>query len=290
MNSPPQVALIGHGVWGRQHARVLRKLEALRWVYDNRAEQLEKVTNAVDSLPFIWEDEKVEGVVIATPPDTHYRIAAAALQAGKHVLVEKPMTTKVGDAQLLKEAADKAGLTLMVGHIMRYHTGFQKFHLRMAILKEQVKYLYSIRQQPGRGREPNNVLWSLAPHDVSMLIALAGMPKAVRCIGKSVNDDKVEDVVLTLYESPNGVRGHVFVSWLHPKKIREVSVVHRGGTEVFHDEPQEAEPLEVELTHFLRCIEGKTKPLTDAEEGLNVVRVLAACQRSLEHNGKWEEI
>ena len=289
MSNKPYIALIGHGVWGRQHARVLRELGALRWVYDANAMQLIKVEEATQSVGDVLNDAEVRGVVIATPPSTHHDLTVLALQKGKHVLVEKPMATTVREAQEMLEIAQHERRVLMVGHLMRYHSGFQAFASQVKE-RNDVHYLYSIRQQSGIVRTEENVLWSLAPHDVSMLVALAGVPQGVRCIGKVCGNGDVADIAATLYEFPNGIRGHMFVSWLHPSKVREVCVVHNGGSLVFRDEPTEEEPLHTELRHFLHCIETGAQPLTDAKEGLNVVRVLTACQRSMDYNGKWMEV
>ena len=208
-----------------------------------------------ESLGDVLSDPEIEGVVIATNPSTHHDLSVLALMRGKNVLVEKPMAVTPSDAEHMRAVAEQERKVLMVGHLMRYHSGFQKFQREIAVASSKIQYIYSLRQQPGIVRTEENVLWSLAPHDVSMLLALVGMPQGVRCTGKACGDDAVEDIAATLYEFPNGVRGHMFVSWLHPSKVREVCVVHNGGSMVFRDEPPEEEPLRVELRHFLHCIE-----------------------------------
>lgn len=285
--SKPQIALIGYGAWGRNHARVLRELGALKWVYDSDATATRCRAMFHDStsiLAEVLDDPDVEGVVIATPPATHAALAIAALAAGKHVLVEKPMATTVQDCYRMAATAEGPGLVLMVGHLMRYHMGFQKLLAQLDGHIGQREYVYSHRLQPGRVRTDSSSLWQLAPHDVSMLIAVAGMPLSVSCM-QGVSRAGLADIVTATFEFANNARGHMFVSWLHPAKQREFMVIGEHGAMTFEQDAL-VEPLRVELQHFIGCISKEQHPLTDAADGMRVVQVLDACQRSMDAGGK----
>lgn len=294
------IAVIGCGVWGKQHVRVLRELGVLRAVHDSNPDAIWGIVD----LQEIWNDPEIQGVVIATPPKTHYKLAGISGMNGKSVLVEKPMTTTEGDARIIRNSFSNSGCILMVGHLMLYHPGFVR-------LKEivdsgeigKVEYVYTNRLQPGRIRTEENSLWSLAPHDISMIVALCGMPTAVSCTGSPLRGEQA-DITMATMQFGDRVRGHVFVSWLHPGKSRLLYVVGSMGSAWFVDDGidwsvnsnsssgynydcgVEPNPLRTELEHFIHCIDTGEKPLTDGAEGDRVVRVLAACQRSMDSNGE----
>ena len=281
-----KIGLIGHGAWGRNHARVLRELGALGAVYDDDPRALQACPQVVNSMAQILDDVTIAGVVIATPPATHYRIARLALTAGKHVLIEKPMCTTVEDAEDLEALAVQFNRVLMVGHLMMYHGGY-------ALLKQAslgfgvLEYAYSHRLQPGRVQTDISCLWSLAPHDVSMLIGIMGMPQRASCT-TGVLRGRVADIITAQFEFAAGARGHMFISWLHPKKHREFGVIgSKDGLVMCQDSV--VEPLKVELAEFIACIEtGRRSPLgTDAAQGINVVKVLTACDDSIKEDGAW---
>lgn len=273
-----QIALIGHGSWGRNHARVLRSLGALHTVYDDNPLALQDVPEAVDSLDRIWNDPEIQGVVIATPPATHHITAMSAMQAGKHVLVEKPLAVSSIQAYELERQASITGRILLPGHLMRYHEGFQKL-LSLRANVGRLEYLYSHRLQPGRVRSDVSCLWSLAPHDISMMIEVAGVPRKVSC-SHGVNRAGLADIVTATFEFNDGVRGHLFVSWLHPEKTREFTIIGDRGA-LSMDQESSWEPLRAELVNFIEAIEGKAKPLVTLTEGVDVVRVLEACESSM---------
>lgn len=284
MSRPPHIAVIGYGSWGRQHARALRELGALRWVYDANPVMSADAPERTSFISNIWDDECTDGVVIATPPGTHKELAVRALQAGKHVLVEKPMAMTVDDCVYMISAAQRAGRVLMAGHTMRYHTGFQALLIRLDADAGRREYVYSHRLQPGRVRTDSSSLWQLAPHDISMLIAVAGCPLAVTCT-QGVSRAGLADIITATLEFSNGVRGHFFVSWLHPAKQREFMVIGERGALTFEQAAPPVEPLRAELQHFLGCIGKGRQPLTDGIDGRRVVRVLEACDRSMKAGG-----
>lgn len=301
------IGLIGCGVWGKHHARELSSMSVLRAVHDSNPEAY---PNIVD-LYTIYNDPTIHGVVIATPPRTHCDLALAALQAGKHVLVEKPMTVAPHDAKMLRRVAQAADRILMVGHIMRYHEGF----VRLLSIAQgghhgqwpgigSIEYVYTNRLQSGRIRTEENSLWSLAPHDLSMLIALCGLPERVSCVGSPLRGDQA-DIVTAQLAWLGGVRGHLFVSWLHPRKERMLCVIGSKGSVALRetgttwdvalngnliDSGVTGNPLRTELEHFVHCIETDTRPLTDGTEGEQVVKVLAAAQGSMDADSRYMEV
>jgi UDP-2-acetamido-3-amino-2,3-dideoxy-glucuronate N-acetyltransferase len=260
-------------------------------------------------------------VVVATPPETHARLALEALRAGKDVLVEKPMALTVADGERLQETAEGLGRVLMVGHVLEYHPAVRKLQ---ELVDEgafgRILYVYSNRVNLGRIRAGSNALWSFAPHDVALTLRLVrSMPEDVTSHGGTFVTAGLADVTLTSLRFPNGVRGHLFVSWLHPFREQRFVVVGEQQMAVFDDTRpwpdkltcyshrvdgvntqmpvtqradarpvplQEMEPLRAECEHFLHCVRTRQRPLTDGASGVRVLRVLEAAQRSLEEGGQ----
>jgi UDP-2-acetamido-3-amino-2,3-dideoxy-glucuronate N-acetyltransferase len=315
------IAVIGCGQWGKNLVRNLADLGVLRVMCDVDSNQLAPLrerfsdVKLTTSFSEILKDDDVAGIMIATPAGSHYALAKEALLAGKDVFVEKPLALKVADGRDLVELADKKRRILMVGHLLRYHPAVSK-------LKELIDegklgklcYIYSNRLNLGRFRTEENILWSFAPHDISAMLYLLGeRPTQVFAQGGSYLNQGIPDVTVTMFEFQNGVRGHIFVSWLHPYKEQKFVVVGDRQMAVFDDVeaerklvlfkhavewvgrvpvarmehgeavpfPQE-EPLLAECRHFLECIATRRKPDTDGEEGLRVLEVLEACQESLD--------
>ncbi|HID10394.1 MAG TPA: Gfo/Idh/MocA family oxidoreductase [Candidatus Latescibacteria bacterium] len=266
----------------------------------------------------------LDAVVIATPPSTHYLLAKEALRAGKHVFVEKPMTLSVEEGEDLVRLAEDEGRVLMVGHLMEYHPGVIKLkeYIDRGELGD-IYYLYAARLNLGKVRREENALWSFAPHDISMALMLLGRdPLWVTAVGQSYLQDGIEDVVFLTLHFPGKVMAQVHVSWLDPHKVRRLTVVGSRKMAVFDDtEPAEmlriydkgidafsdyrsygeafsirwgdivipkvpmAEPLALECAHFLECVRYRRPPKSDGRDGLRVLRVVEACQRSLERRG-----
>ncbi len=317
------IAVIGSGYWGKNLVRNHQALGSLRLICDKSQATLDNFKKQYPdvgtclSLGEVLGDAGVEGVVIATPAETHFTIAQEALLAGKHVYVEKPLVLDEGEAaQLIALARDK-GLVLMVGHLLQYHPVF--VHLKQLAASGElgrINYIYSHRLNLGKIRREENALWSFAPHDISMILTLAGEePEHVLATGGNYLHQKIADVTTTHLEFPSGLKAHIFVSWLHPFKEQKLVVVGDRKMAVFDDtlpwadklllyphtinweggvpvpnkaeaerpEIPQAEPLRLECEHFLRSIEGGMAPITDGAEGLRVLRVLNAAQRALDH-------
>jgi len=312
-----RVACVGAGYWGKNLVRVFRELGALSLVCDTDGARLEEVagdTRSTTSFRHVLDDPSIDAVCVATPALTHAKTARAALEAGKHVLVEKPLAISSREARALAGFAADQGKVLMVGHLLWYHSAV----LKLKSLIDQgelgrVLYVYSNRLNLGKIRREENILWSFAPHDISVTLGLLGeMPERVHAQGGNYLHEQIADVTVTTMAFPSGVRAHVFVSWLHPFKEQKLIVVGDKKMAVFDDMSADklqlfphtiswkeglplaskaqaesvpvetAEPLKAEAEHFLECIRSGSTPRTDAEEGIRVLEVLDACQRSLE--------
>lgn len=330
--SPIRVAVIGAGYWGINHVRVAASLPGaeLQWVCDV-TENVEgkarryagpgvRFTQRVDD---ILADPSVEAVCIATPATTHVDLACRALHAGKHVLVEKPLALDADGADRVVTAARESGATAMVGHLMLYHPALRMVRelLGSGELGE-LYYLYATRVNLGRVRSDENALWSLGPHDISILDHLIGsLPVTVAARGHRYLQRDVEDVVFVSLEYAGGESAHVHLSWLDPHKERRLTVVCSKKMVVFddtsvekiriydkgYDRPPEftefgeyltirqgdvhiprvqmEEPLANEWRHFLDCIRTGARPRSDLDSAARVVRVLSAAQRSLKQGG-----
>ena len=316
----PKVAVVGCGQWGKNLVRNFHQLDALACVHDLNDEAAAAMCAAysVPSQKFeaLLADDGVEGIVIAAPAEHHAALAKAALRAGKDVFVEKPLALKVSEAEALCRLAADERRVLMVGHLIRYHPAFEKLReLCRSGSLGNVQYIYSHRLNLGKIRTEENILWSFAPHDISMILGLLDeIPKTVSAIGHAYLNHDVPDVTTTHLTFSDGRAAHVFVSWLHPFKEHRLVVVGDEGMAVFNDTldaeekislfphrvhwndgipvltkaerrlipVDEAEPLNLECRHFLHCMETGETPRTDGEEAVRVLRVLDAAQRSIE--------
>jgi UDP-2-acetamido-3-amino-2,3-dideoxy-glucuronate N-acetyltransferase len=320
--NPLGVAIVGAGYWGKNLVRNFHNLGALRMICDPEQARLDSFAAAcpgircTTDLDAVLGNPAVIGVAVATPAETHYAIVKKALAAGKHVLVEKPMTLNETEARELIDLAEGAGRTLMVGHLLQYHPIFLRLkELAAAGEFGRIDYIYSNRLNLGKIRREENILWSFAPHDISMILSLAGgEPEAVQTIGGYYLHHAIADVTTTHMEFASGLKAHIFVSWLHPFKEQKLVVVGERKMAVFDDtlpwadkllvyphtirwenqcpvpvkaEPErvdvpQGEPLRLECQHFLDCMASGHAPRTDGHEGLRVLRVLNASQKSLE--------
>lgn len=323
----PNIAVVGMGYWGRNLVRNFHELGALTLVCDSdqsiEAQCREKYRNVRLCREFrtVLSDSRVTGVAVATPAFAHYEMAKAVLEAGKDVFVEKPFATTVEQGAELRELAEANNRVLMVGHILLYHPGMQKLReLVAAGALGQIRYLYSNRLNIGKIRTEENILWSFAPHDISVMLWLLNeFPIRVSSQGGAYLNQQIYDVTVSQFEFPSGVQAHIFVSWLHPIKEQRLVVVGSEKMAVFDDtaeqklvlyphrvewknrvptaikaqgEPvafEDREPLQEECRHFLACIASRKRPATDAEEALRVLRILDACQLSLLQRGSIQE-
>lgn len=317
------VAVIGCGYWGKNLVRVFSQLGALKCVCDTDAARFDaiRISGArpkfTDNLAEVLEDSALTAVAVATPAATHHDVVRQCLQAGKDVFVEKPLALTADQGQELVALAEQGSRILMVGHILLYHPAVVK--LRQVIdqgVLGRILYCYSNRLNMGLIRTEENILWSFAPHDISVMLYLLGEePLAARAEGQSYLTPGVVDVTLSRLWFRSGVTAHIFVSWLHPSKEQRFVVVGSQQMAVFDDMAENklllyphrvdwanrspkavkaeavavpfepAEPLQEECRHFLDCVASRRAPLSDGREGLRVLKVLRDCQQSLEQAG-----
>lgn len=320
-----KVALIGCGGWGKNLARNLAEISALHLIVDP-AESAKDLALALGaqhsaSLSAAIENSMIDAVAIATPASTHAEIAMAALQAGKHVYVEKPIALSVKDGEKLRLQAESRNLTLMVGHLLQYHPVFQNALLLCRSNNlGNISHIYSSRMNFGLIRTEENVLWSFAPHDISMVLALAGrLPKRVSADSHSIIQKNIPDIVTLRLDFNDNLIAEIKASWLNPEKEQKLVIVGDAGMIVFSDrevwdrklqlfrnevawdgnrpkaKPGAAEyvavppgePLKAEMQHFIDCVAGGVRPRTDADEAISVLAVLEAAQRSMDADGAW---
>ena len=317
------VAVVGIGYWGKNLVRNFHELGALAMLCDGERSVEERCGNEYKSVRFcgdfsvVLSDPSISAIALATPATTHYEMAKAALEAGKDVFVEKPLAIDVKQGEDLVNLAAAQHRVLMVGHILRYHPAILKLQqLIQDGALGQINYLYSNRLNIGKIRTEENILWSFAPHDISVILSLLNeMPNRVFCQGGAYLNRQIFDVTLSQFDFPSGVQAHIFVSWLHPVKEQRLVVVGSEKMAVFDDTAEDKlvlyphkvkwqnrvptavkangeivklenrEPLRAECQHFLDCVESRTSPVSDGVEGLRVLRVLDACQRSLLSGG-----
>ena len=319
--SSPRIAVAGCGYWGINLVRNFAGLGALAAVIDPRsgvaAEFSAKYQVAARDWSEALADPAIDAVAIAAPAEQHARMVTEALEAGKHVFVEKPLALRHAEGARLVGEAEKRSLVLMVGHLLQYHAAFIKMR---ALVREgalgRLRYVYSNRLNFGKVRREENILWSFAPHDISMILALAGEPPvSVHTEGSFYLHPSIADTTTMHLRFANGVDAHVYVSWLHPFKEQKLVVIGDKAMAVFDDglpwqqkltlfphsidwidgqpaprkatgqpvELAESEPLRDECRHFLELVAAGTNARTDGSEGLAVLAVLEAGQRSLEN-------
>jgi len=323
------IAVIGAGGWGKNHVRTVHnaKRAHLRMVCDQSQDTLNQLAEQYTDTQFttdyqtVLENKDIDAVLIATPSPTHYQLSKLALQANKHVFVEKPMTQSVAEATELVDLAKSVNKKLMVGHLLEYHPAVEcmKDQIQQGTLGK-IYYLYSKRLNLGVVRLQENAMWSLMPHDISVaLFVLDAYPVLVQAVGQSYLNPGVEDVVFVNLEFPGNVMAQIHVSWLDPHKERKTVLVGSDKMIVFDDmSPTEKvkvydkgasvnyggtdmvqsitvrhgdihslmipnhEPLLKEVQHFVDCILEDKTPQSDGIDGLNVVSVLEAATKSLQ--------
>jgi len=306
--SKKRIGLIGAGYWGKNLIRVFNQLGALKTICDSDRKVLRKYPKIKTTLNFqeILDDKEIKGVVICTPASTHYSLVKKALLAGKDVLVEKPLALSVKEGKELVNLSKKN--ILMIDHLLLYHPAIIKLK---KLIKEgklgEIRYICSNRLNFGKLRKEENVLWSFAPHDISVIIDIMGMPKKVKSIGKNYLQKNIPDITLSSFEFTGEKAAHVFVSWLNPFKEQKLSIIGSKAMAVFDGVKNELivypykfeknleliktkgksikflekEPLMEVAKHFLECIAKRKVPKTNGKEALSVLEVLEACQKSL---------
>jgi predicted dehydrogenase len=309
-----RIVVAGCGYWGQNLVRKFAELGALVGLVDARADVAAKLSDAYGAPVMTWQEalasDAVDGIVVAAPAEQHMQLAVEALKAGKHVFVEKPIALSMADGEQMRDEADKAGRILMVGHLLQYHPAFiALLHLIREGELGTVRYAYSNRLSLGKFRTEENALWSLAPHDVSMVLAVFNEePLTIVSRGDAFVTPGIEDMCRLDMTFSGGRSAHLFASWLHPFKEQRLVVVGENAMVVFEDSiagpdklrlyrhgidtsspvpvplKEEAEhvpfsadePLLNECAHFLECIATGASPRTDAAEALRVLKVLTA--------------
>ncbi|RPI77441.1 MAG: oxidoreductase [Desulfobacteraceae bacterium] len=323
------LAVIGAGYWGKNLVRNFAGLGVLGMICENQKPALDEMAKLYPhierevSYAAVLANSGIQAVAIASPAETHFEMVKAALLADKDVFVEKPLALYEAQGIELHELALKRKKILMVGHLLQYHPAVVK--LKQLIADGdlgKIQYIYSNRLNLGKIRKEENILWSFAPHDLSVILALAGeMPERVSSTGGNYLQEKIADVTLSTLSFASGIRAHIFVSWLHPYKEQRLVVVGDRKMAVFNDvEPEnklllyphriewkdhlpvpdkkeaekvvleKKEPLREECQHFIDCVVQRIRPKTDGEEALQVLKVLQACQESLENEGRTVQI
>lgn len=308
------IAVVGCGYWGKNLVRNFSELGALAAVCDPNEELAKTYADQylVEKLSFeeIVNNHRIDGVVLAVPAPLHASMAVAAMKKGKSVFVEKPIAMDEIEARAMVDVASENNVQLMVGHLLQYHPVF----IALKDIKESgelgsLKYLYSNRLSFGKVRSEEDVVWSFAPHDISMVLALVGQqPKLVKAEKTAILQGDIADTATLHMEFASGLKAHISVSWLHPYKEQKLVAIGDCGTAVFDDtkpwpeklalyrhgikmngslstltrsdveyiDVPQSEPLKNECKHFIEVVGGRVVPLTSGSEGLRVLSVLTA--------------
>ena len=315
-----RICVIGAGRWGINHIKTLSELRVLGGVVDI---DLEKIKSIRENYPKVISfdnldkafGENFDGFVVATPPSTHFEITKSVLYKNKPVLVEKPLTLSLKEGQKLKDICDNLNGTLMVGHLLLFHPAIEKMK---ALIEDNIigdiQYIYSNRLNLGVVRKEENVFWSFAPHDISLFQYFNdSFPLEVHSDGTAFIQKNIHDTTITYLKYPNGVHGHIYVSWLHPFKEHRIVIIGSKGSLYFEDSPQkklllydkkidskpdkilltskpprsiefdQTKPLTNELKYFIDVINGKQLQKSKIKEGLDVVKILKLASDSLEN-------
>ena len=306
-----KIAVIGCGVWGRNIVRNFYNLNALDTVCDIDEENLKKVTEQYEGVHVtrdfhdIINNKAITGVVVVTPSHTHFKMVKAMLEAGKHVYVEKPISTVAQEAKDLTELANSKGLVLMVGHLLLYHPAVNR--LKMLIEEGalgDIVYAQSDRLNVNYFKNDRSVMWELAPHDVSMISYVTGKDpvRVISAIGCSSDRNEIMDITPIGIEFEDGVIGHISDSWITPRKhvtllvrgtkataiLDDTLPEHKlvifdnfkaGNTQNIELDYLEIEPLKLECQHFISCCEKGKKARSDGENGYTVVSILEEAEK-----------
>ena len=311
-------AVVGCGHWGKNLVRNFSDLGSLAAVCDPNAEVAQQYADQylVENYSFseVLHDVSIEGVVLAVPAPLHASMAIEVMNAGKHVYVEKPLAMNRIEAEGMIASSKENGVQLMVGHLLQYHPIFMA--VRELVESGELgslSYVYSNRLSFGKVRSEEDVIWSFAPHDISMILSLFGQePEVVRTESSCILQPDIADTATVHMEFKSAIKAHVSVSWLHPFKEQKLVVVGQRGMAVFDDtkpwneklalyrhivqttgglpslekaeveylEIPQSEPLKNECQHFINVISENAVPLTDGDEGLSVLKVLSAASLS----------
>ena len=314
-----RICVVGAGYWGKNHIRVLNQLRVLRGIVE-----VEKTPRNIilDTYKDINGHSKIEdaiaedydGFVVATPAKTHFEIAKTIINAGKHILIEKPMTLSVKEAEELVNLAAKNKINAMVGHVLLFHPAVKKIKTMIKDGKiGNLQYLYSNRLNLGKVRTEENVFWSLAPHDIAIFQYLTdSTPIKINSTGSTFLQKGIADSTMTQLEYKNGARGHVFVSWLHPFKEHRLVVIGSEAMISFEDAldekplklyskkinlksgiPEKIDgpvkvvpyenkmPLDMELEYFINHLSNVKPKVSDIRHGYEIVKTLVNASQQI---------
>lgn len=316
------IAVVGCGYWGKNLVRNFANLGSLYAVSDYNTEIANKFALQYDVRSYSFDEivisPNIKGIVLAVPANLHAPMAIAALNAGKHVFVEKPLAMNENEANIMIATARKKNVQLMVGHLLQYHPVFKTLHKFVGKGKiGKLNFIQSSRLSFGKVRSQEDVLWSFAPHDISMILSLADEePMSVRSDSISILQKNISDTAAIYMKFKSGLKSNISVSWLHPYKESKIMVVGSSAIMIFDDTKTwkeklalypfdtysshdivdlqkhdlryidviEEEPLKIECQHFINVVETNIKPLTDGFEGLRVLKVLTAATKFQNEN------
>ena len=318
------VCVVGAGYWGKNHIRILHELGFLGGIVESNKETLNRFAEQYPdvkgflSLNEALQDKSFLGFTVATPAKTHYSVAKQAMEAGKHVLVEKPLALEKKHAEELIHLSEKNNVNLMVGHVLLFHPAIKK--IKELINKGKIgklQYIYSNRLNLGQVRMEENVFWSLAPHDISVFQYFTNsFPTSIHASGSAFLQEGIHDSTLTQLKYPSGVEGHIFVSWLHPFKEHRLVVIGTEAMITFEDS-SEGKPLKLyakkidmekdipekidgpvtlidyeqkmalteELQYFVSHLDGKKPNIANGQHALEVTKILIIANKQLENIG-----
>ncbi len=306
-----KVAVIGCGIWGKNVVRNFYNLGALHTVCDLDAENRKNLmrqypdVNIISDSNEIFNNPEIDAVAVVTPSHTHYKIVKKAIESGKHVYVEKPISTVAAEAQDLADLASKNNMVLMVGHLLMYHPAVNR--LKMLIAEGalgDIRYVQSDRLNINYFKNDRSVMWDLAPHDVSMTSYILGKEpvRVISAVGASTDNNDIMDITHVTIEYEDNIIAHISDSWIHPQKRVNLLVRGTKATAIFDDtlaenklqifdsnSPKvsknealdyiEIEPLKLECQHFLNCIINGKQARSDGHNGFNVVKVLEEAEK-----------
>ena len=322
-----KVCVVGAGRWGKNHIRTLHSLGTLGGVVETDPDRMEEFKQQYPDVQFYSSvkdavKDDFDGFTIATPAETHYRLAEFLLENKKHVLVEKPLALTAAEAQGLKKLADKNKVNLMVGHVLLFHPAIRKIKELIDSGKiGKLEYLYSNRLNLGTVRTEENILWSFAPHDISIFqYFIEDNPIEIYSRGGIFLQPNIHDTTMTYLKYPNNIVAHIFVSWLHPFKEQRLVVIGSKGMLSFEDSTQTKEllyyekgidwvqgepikrdgptevieyenvmPLTEEMRYFCEHLDGTHVKISDGQNGAEVLEILEKATQSLMHDGAAEK-
>ncbi len=313
------ICVIGAGAWGVNHISSLLSLGVNVSCVDinkTKEKEIKKLFPHVNFFSSVSDTFEFgfDGYIVSTPPSTHCELAKIILSMRKPVLVEKPLALSFSEAKEIKSALIKNNGKLMVGHLLLFHPAIIK--IKEMIKKNEIgkiQYVYSNRLNLGKVRKEENVFWSFAPHDISVFQYLSGsFPEKVSSKGSIFLQKDIHDTTITYLEYPNGIQGHIFVSWLHPFKEHRLVVVGTKGSLHFEDSPnkkllffkhvnnyelnnelvlknkfskeikfESIQPLEKQLKHFLNMIEGNSEKRANIDKAIEVIKILESASKQL---------